>query len=115
MLGISEDTLKQVAIDGSAIPEKACLLRCFLIRHGLYSDDGGFDWERLELQCGGYGANWDPRKIQTCMEGVKDCGDLCSKVLRFADDCVNIYFLVKPYANDEIYSSIPYAVDFSIA
>ncbi|XP_062714071.1 general odorant-binding protein 45-like [Aedes albopictus] len=114
MLGMSEETLKQVAINGSAIPEKSCLLRCFLIRHGLYSDEGGFDWERLELQCGGYGVGWNPRKIQQCINGIQECGK-CSKVLSFADDCVNMYFRLQPYVYDKIDASVPFTVDFSIA
>nr|XP_029730939.1 general odorant-binding protein 45-like [Aedes albopictus] len=113
VLGISEDSLKQAVENGTELPQQACLLRCFLIRQGLYSDAGGFDLERLEMQCGGYGSGWDPKAVGECIAKVEDC-DKCAKVQRIAKDCLQAYFNVLPNPNKDTSVAIPFLVEFSV-
>ncbi|XP_062716032.1 general odorant-binding protein 45 [Aedes albopictus] len=111
ILGISEDSLREAAKSGGEIPQEACLLRCFLIRQGLYSEAGGFELERLELQCGGYGSGWNPVAVQQCIANVTDC-DSCTKVQRMAKNCLQVHFKVLPNPNTSDDKLIPVLVEF---
>ncbi|XP_029730939.2 general odorant-binding protein 45-like [Aedes albopictus] len=113
LLGISQDSLKQAAENGTELPQRACLLRCFLIRQGLYNDEGGFDLERLEMQCGGYGSGWDPVAVGECIAKVEDC-DKCAKVQRIARDCLQAFFNVLPNPNKGTSEAVPLLVDLSV-
>ncbi|XP_062714156.1 general odorant-binding protein 45-like [Aedes albopictus] len=111
ILGISEDSLREAAKNSGEIPQEACLLRCFLIRQGLYSEAGGFELERFELQCGGYGSGWNPVAIQQCIANVTDC-DSCTKVHRMAKTCLQLHFKVLPFPNSNLDNLIPVIVEF---
>ncbi|KXJ68482.1 hypothetical protein RP20_CCG003184 [Aedes albopictus] len=111
ILGISEDSLREAAKNGGEIPQEACLLRCFLIRQGLYSEAGGFELERFELQCGGYGSGWNPAAIQQCIANVTDY-DSCTKVHRMAKTCLQVHFKVLPSPNSNVDNLIPVVVEF---
>lgn len=111
ILGIPEDSLMQAAMNTSEMPHEACLLRCFLIRQGLYSDAGGFDLERLEVQCGGYGNDWDPVAVRKCFANVTN-DDQCSKVQRMTKTCLPVYLKVMPNPNIRTNKFIPAIVEF---
>lgn len=111
--GIPVESLQRAAENGSELSQEACLLRCFLIRQGLYSDAGGLDLERLEVQCGGYGSGWDPVAVRQCIAKVEDC-DKCSKVQRIAKECLQAHFKVLPNPNSDTVESVPFLVEFYV-
>lgn len=71
-------------------PEAQCLLRCFLIREGLYTDAGGPDLHRMSVQCeGNYSDEQFRRKASKCVGKLqKQCLDKCELAFRICDECV---------------------------
>ncbi|EDS30894.1 conserved hypothetical protein [Culex quinquefasciatus] len=71
-------------------PEAQCLLRCFLIREGLYTDAGGPDLYRMSVQCeGNYSDEQFRKKASKCIGKLQQqCLDKCELAFRICDECV---------------------------
>nr|XP_019546559.2 general odorant-binding protein 45 [Aedes albopictus] len=89
MLQISGVRLDQIMVEGfDKTPEGRCLMRCFLIRAGLYSDCGGPDIERFSVQCEGYGPEYK-QLVTNCYEELKSQQlDSCTLATRMLYECV---------------------------
>ncbi|XP_053678571.1 general odorant-binding protein 45-like [Anopheles nili] len=66
-----------------------CLLRCFLLRTGLYSEHHGPNLDRLYVQCNNYANETLFRERTTsCYRHLKsECLDECTLVRRFVGEC----------------------------
>lgn len=73
-------------------PDARCLLRCFMIRQGLYSDAEGPNLDRMYVQCGGYVRPDEFRqKALKCVERLRyEPLDACSRAYWIAKECVNV-------------------------
>ncbi|EAT37093.1 AAEL010874-PA [Aedes aegypti] len=116
MLGVS-DKLVQVVRNGlQSIPEGACLLRCLLIRQGLYSDQRGPDLKRVSVQCGGYeGYEQEWRaNVTRCVAAVhaeRIC-DKCLQAERIAVDCLQMHLHLYEVRSPKLRQHIPFGVEF---
>lgn len=114
MLGVS-GKLDQVVRNGIlSIPEGACLLRCLLIRQGLYSDESGPDLVRLSVQCNGYGENeakWRANVTQ-CVVAVHVDGncDKCAQAVKIASECLVMNLKLYAVKNANFRKWIPFAI-----
>ncbi|XP_062538917.1 general odorant-binding protein 45-like [Armigeres subalbatus] len=106
ILGLSNQDLQAMVDQGAyKAPGSACLLRCTLIRMGLYSDSAGIDLPLASRQCGLYNATEDIGKCQARVQ-EEEC-DKCKRALRIADECLGMHFHVKPLGETfavELYS-----------
>nr|XP_029710110.1 general odorant-binding protein 45-like [Aedes albopictus] len=90
MLGFSRQRVAEVLYYGQfSLPEVSCLVRCFLIRSGLYSDNDGLTLERFYVACGGYDEEFY-RNVTLCIANVESAGlcDKCAKAQRLALECI---------------------------
>lgn len=109
LLGVSESVLKAVEQDGiGSVPQGACLLRCFLLRLGLYTDVDGFNWQRMDVQCGGYGSHWNQSAVQDCISHLDEF-DICEKAYRGAEECLKLHFRVRFQVSS---CFMPFSVEF---
>lgn len=94
MLGLSNDVLKDIATKGvDSVPAFACLVRCTMIRMGLYSDDEGFDLTLATEQCGKYNPALDPVPCQAKVK-AEEC-DRCKRTVRIVNECLGLRLNVK--------------------
>ncbi|XP_055585118.1 general odorant-binding protein 45-like [Uranotaenia lowii] len=66
-----------------------CLMRCILIREGLYSDICGPDLDRVYVQCGGYDQPLQDFKAdaQKCVDNLRSqCMDKCMLAAKIASE-----------------------------
>ncbi|XP_021706511.1 general odorant-binding protein 45 [Aedes aegypti] len=89
MLQISRDRLTQIFKDGyNKTSEGRCLIRCFLVRAGLYSDCQGPNIGRFAVQCVGYTAEYE-QAVVSCYDRLKkESLDSCSLATRTMDECI---------------------------
>lgn len=98
VLGMSDDQLTALAEKGAYnVSDGACLLRCTLLRMGLWSDENGVNLERASAQCGFYG---ESSEVLACQAKVlaEEC-DKCVQVKRVAQECLNMHYVVKKDEN----------------
>lgn len=114
MLGIL-DKLDYVVQNGMrSIPEGACLLRCLLIRQGLYSDESGPDLVRLSVQCNGYGENeaeWRANVTQcvAAVQAERSCNK-CEQASKIASQCLMMNLQLYVVQNAIYRKWIPFAI-----
>lgn len=90
MLGFSEQRILQVQNDTDySLQDSRCLLRCFMIRSGLYSDSDGLNLERFYVACGGYDDEFY-RNVTQCITNVRASSpcDRCSLAHRLVMECI---------------------------
>lgn len=99
VLQISQDTVRQILHDGyNNTCEGRCLVRCYLIRAGLYSDRWGPNIARFSVQCEGYADEYE-RSVTDCYAGLKAQQlDKCTLAARFYDECI----LSNEYSNSNM-------------
>ncbi|XP_055532146.1 uncharacterized protein LOC129722586 [Wyeomyia smithii] len=80
-----------IRIVGIFVESKAsCLMRCIMIREGLYDDVRGPNNDRLYVQCGGYGTSEEDfkRDSQQCVNRLRTtCTDNCTLLARITKEC----------------------------
>nr|ACH90468.1 atypical odorant-binding protein 68 [Aedes albopictus] len=89
MLSLSPVQLQQIAQSGySNSPEGSCLVRCYLIRAGLYTDSHGPDIARFAVQCEGYDDAYEA-SVGKCYQELKlKQLDNCTLAARMYDECI---------------------------
>ncbi|XP_062711425.1 general odorant-binding protein 45-like [Aedes albopictus] len=89
MLGISFGQLGRILTNGyNKTAEGRCLMRCYLVRAGLYSDCGGPDIGRFSVQCQGYSQEYE-QWVSKCYAGLKAQQlDSCTLATRVLDECI---------------------------
>nr|XP_019537223.2 general odorant-binding protein 45-like [Aedes albopictus] len=91
MLGLSGDQiLRSIDDSGYSMHETRCLYRCYLIRSGMYTDEGGLNMERFYVACGGYEDEFY-QNVTQCAERVRSstsCDDRCTLAQRLASECI---------------------------
>nr|XP_029724596.1 general odorant-binding protein 45-like [Aedes albopictus] len=111
MLGLSNADLDAMVQQGAYnVPAGECLLRCTLIRMGLYTDEKGFDVPLATRQCGLYNATSD---IDQCQANVmaSQC-DKCKRTVTIAKDCLNMHYNVRKVGESyalELYGGVCYS------
>ncbi|XP_062558060.1 general odorant-binding protein 45-like [Armigeres subalbatus] len=72
--------------------ETRCVMRCFMIRSGLYSDSEGLNMARYYVQCGGYEDNFYERVAQCSVKLRQEipCEDKCTLSQRLATECIGV-------------------------
>ncbi|XP_001661124.2 general odorant-binding protein 45-like [Aedes aegypti] len=113
ILGLSNNDLNAMVQQGAYnTPAGACLLRCTLIRMGLYTDDAGIDVALATRQCGLYNVTSDIAQCQAKVQ-AEEC-DKCKRTTRIAKECLNMHYNVRNvgdsyglelYGDDVCYSS----------
>ncbi|XP_062556464.1 general odorant-binding protein 45-like [Armigeres subalbatus] len=95
ILGLSHQDLQAMVQQGAYnVPAAACLLRCTLMRMGLYTDSAGVDVPLATRQCGLYNATENVEKCQARIQ-EEEC-DKCKRAVRIAKECLRMHFNVKP-------------------
>ncbi|XP_065077869.1 general odorant-binding protein 45-like [Ochlerotatus camptorhynchus] len=90
MMGFSKQRFLQVLNDTDySLQDSRCLLRCFMIRSGLYSDNGGLNLERFYVACGGYDDEFY-HNVTQCIKDVRASStcDRCSLAHRLVMECI---------------------------
>ncbi|EAT48136.1 AAEL000833-PA [Aedes aegypti] len=91
MLGYSGDQiLRSIDDKDYSMQETRCLYRCYLIRSGMYTDEGGLNMERFYVACGGYEDEFY-RNVTECAARVRSstrCDDRCTLAQRLASECI---------------------------
>lgn len=98
MLGISRERLYLFRKNGVEYYQDAkCLLRCFMLREGLYTDEDGPHFKQMSLQCeGNYNDGAYRSNAKSCISNLQNQYlDRCSLAYRIADECVNGEVAVK--------------------
>ncbi|KAL1381138.1 hypothetical protein pipiens_013681 [Culex pipiens pipiens] len=92
ILKISEEELADYrAVLFQHPPKARCLLRCLLIREGLYSDRNGPDAHRTYIQCGGYGDTEEifQRELRDCVASIwARYRDPCERAAHVVFECI---------------------------
>ncbi|XP_062558066.1 general odorant-binding protein 45-like [Armigeres subalbatus] len=108
MLGISPQRVLEVLNKGEfELPEVSCLVRCFLVRSGLYNDESGLALERFYVACGGYDDEFY-LNVKLCIANVRAAGacDKCTMAQRLALKCIgNQYPIFEPTTYTDMYST----------
>ncbi|KXJ72466.1 hypothetical protein RP20_CCG017939 [Aedes albopictus] len=71
-------------------PDTRCVIRCAMIRSGLYSDAEGLNMARYYVQCGGYDDGFYQRAAE-CEARLRQevpCEDKCLLAQRMASECI---------------------------
>ncbi|XP_038106233.1 general odorant-binding protein 45-like [Culex quinquefasciatus] len=112
ILQLSPGIVKELSCNGMlSRPEGRCLLRCFMIRSGLYSDAEGPILDRVNVQCvSGYGQTSNLQNVDSCVAKLRsECGiDKCSLASRAVVECLQVKLEIIPPVVD----FVPYGVDF---
>ncbi|EAT45175.1 AAEL003511-PA [Aedes aegypti] len=89
MLQIPRAKLEEIVQQGySKSPEGSCLVRCYLVRAGLYSDSQGPDIARFAVQCEGYEDAYEA-SVARCYQKLKsEQLDKCTLAARTYDECI---------------------------
>ncbi|XP_058457825.1 general odorant-binding protein 45-like [Malaya genurostris] len=91
ILQIEPGELSTYASSDFLFNQKArCLIRCVIIRQGLYDDVRGPDLDRMYVQCGGYDSPEEvfKRDAQQCIDRLKsECMDNCTLAARITREC----------------------------
>ncbi|KXJ74761.1 hypothetical protein RP20_CCG013003 [Aedes albopictus] len=116
MLGVA-DKMQFVVRNGvDSIPEGACLVRCLLMRKGLYTDRDGPNLDRVSVQCGGYeGYEQEWRtNVTRCVKAVHAEGihDKCAQAERIAVDCLQMHLHLYEAKNAKAREQIPFGIEF---
>ncbi|KXJ73508.1 hypothetical protein RP20_CCG015687 [Aedes albopictus] len=113
MLQIPGERFVQIMDEGyDKSADGQCLMRCFLIRAGLYSDCGGPDIKRFSLQCEGYGPEYEQSVANCYAELKKQQLDSCTLATRMLYECVQ----ANEYSTNAITIAIPFVtVDFDFS
>ncbi|XP_065081774.1 general odorant-binding protein 45-like [Ochlerotatus camptorhynchus] len=93
ILGLSDYQLSTIVEQGAYnASDGACLLRCTVMRMGLWHDKKGIDLARATMQCGIYG---DKTAILDCQAKImaEEC-DKCIQVKRTAQECLKMHYKV---------------------
>ncbi|XP_001651313.2 general odorant-binding protein 45-like [Aedes aegypti] len=108
MLGFSRQRIWEILYKGEfTLPEISCLVRCFLIRSGLYDDKSGLNLERFYVACGGYDDAFY-HNVTKCIANVEAAGqcDKCTRAQRLALECVGSqYPIFVPVSQTDIDST----------
>ncbi|KFB46367.1 hypothetical protein ZHAS_00014358 [Anopheles sinensis] len=100
-LGVNEVTLDEFAnytteADFSATDASRCLLRCFAIRAGFYSDQHGPYQKRYEVQFG-TPTDWDDLEADYCAARLRRDGlEECTLATRVLFDCYDFVGTLQP-------------------
>ncbi|EAT43756.1 AAEL004856-PA [Aedes aegypti] len=88
MLGFTEHVISDVLRDDCfALQETRCLLRCLLVREGLYGDQCGAQIDRLYVVTGGFDQLFR-RDVKKCTGRLRAMGlDKCTEAYRVASEC----------------------------
>ncbi|XP_062557886.1 general odorant-binding protein 45-like [Armigeres subalbatus] len=118
MLGVSHKLTQVVRNGMQSIPEGACLLRCLLMRQGLYTDRGGPDLGRLSVQCGGYGPQeqeWRANVTQCVAKVQAECiDDKCVRAERIAVECLVMRLKFFEARSPKLREHIPFGIVFDV-
>ncbi|XP_062711426.1 general odorant-binding protein 45-like [Aedes albopictus] len=89
ILQIPSEQLGQIFTDGcNKTAEGRCLMRCYLLRAGLYSDCRGPDIGRFSVQCQGYSKEYE-QWVTKCYAGLRAQQlDSCTLATRVLDECI---------------------------
>ncbi|XP_065084338.1 general odorant-binding protein 45-like [Ochlerotatus camptorhynchus] len=94
MLQVNHTELQYFARNHFDVSDRSrCLMRCMLIRKGLYSDASGPDLDRMYVQCGGYSIDEETfkRNASECIDRLRGkCYDKCTLATRIVVDCFPI-------------------------
>uniref|UniRef100_A0A023EPA2 Putative cpij008161 odorant-binding protein n=1 Tax=Aedes albopictus TaxID=7160 RepID=A0A023EPA2_AEDAL len=72
--------------------ETRCVLRCFMIRSGLYSEPKGLNMARYYVLCGGYEDGFYQQAAE-CASRLRQevpCEDKCTLAQRMATECIGV-------------------------
>ncbi|XP_055628572.1 mucin-2-like [Toxorhynchites rutilus septentrionalis] len=95
MLSISRSRIAKIAKHGILnVPEGRCLLRCFMVREGLYRDDVGPDFDRIYVQFAIREVDDEMRReTAQCVDRVlSEPLDSCTRASHVANECFNSVF-----------------------
>ncbi|XP_062558061.1 general odorant-binding protein 45-like [Armigeres subalbatus] len=122
MLGYASfEQLNELLNDDNFVrQETRCVMRCFMIRSGLYSDSAGLNMARYYVLCGGYEDSFY-EQVAECSARLRQevsCDDKCTLAQRLAIECIgvdyatstilqqkgNSYDIIQAYQGSEVYN-----------